>query len=219
VRLNRKHLGECSPGARASLHCESTITGEGIDLSAAQVDEGRTGSLEDEIWRGVAIGRNELAGAHLEPELLTIEVKPHEQVATRRARWVEERSERAMHSHPGAHLAFDRVIQEGEAESGQSREHGPDAFTIVREAVNHPGRGCWQLTLLDESSLLEVAQPVGEQVGRNAVLGHPKVREPLLTEGQLTKDEQSPAVTDAIERRSDPAVLLVALLHHTADLR
>jgi hypothetical protein len=77
----------------------------------------------------------------------------------------------------------------------------------------------WQLLLLHQAGLLEVAQPVGQQVGGNAGQVGAQVGEATAPEGELAQDEQGPAVADDVERGGDSAVLVVALLRHAVIVR
>ena len=132
---------------------------------------------------------------------------------TAQSRWLVPTTDRLTGAEPGSWqgTATAQPPRTASGPSSQCAEDGADAPTFLRrERIDRARRGRGQLTLLDQPCVLEVAQPVGEEIAGDAGQPGTEVGEPLLPEGQLTQDQQGPAVTDDVERAGGGTVLVVA---------
>ena len=66
----------------------------------------------------------------------------------------------------------------------------------------------------DDAGRLEVAEPVGEQVGRQPRQAGSQVAVPGRADEELAHDEEVPPVTHRVEGAGEPAVLAVGLHRH-----
>src|SRR5918999_5238703 len=69
-----------------------------------------------------------------------------------------------------------------------------------------PGRR-WQRTPLDQPLVLEMSEPIGEQIGPDPGKPIEKVLEPPRPKQQLTNDQERPSTADDIEGLGHAAIL------------
>src|SRR5947207_615536 len=112
-------------------------------------------------------------------------------------------------------MASERVLAEVLVEQrptpAPQRMHGGlQLATASGETEEGGGHGGRRLLTLDDSGPLEVAQALGEQVGRDAGEAVAEVGVPAaVSQQQLANDQHGPAVADDVQRLRDAAVLAV----------
>jgi hypothetical protein len=115
----------------------------------------------------------------------------------------------------GEPLAAERVALSGrshvpEPPPAEGAHDRVELFAGFGQPDQRRGDGRWRFLPADQARRLKLADPVGEQVGRDS-------RQPVLQVGvpagaadeQLPDDQQCPAVTHDVERLGDRTVLAV----------
>ena len=101
-----------------------------------------------------------------------------------------------------------------EPERRDGLDHRRDlAPALVAEGVDGTGDRRRQLLAIDQAGVLQLAKPVGQQVGRDAGQLGAQVAVPAGASDELAQDQQRPSLAEHVEALGDRAVLLVAPWH------
>ena len=114
-----------------------------------------------------------------------------------------QRDQKGIHTELGGRV---RPWREGAAPTSERHANRLQVPAVVREVVDQPGAGWQRPPPNQDSGLLQLAQPLGQDV-----LAHPRqsavqVGEPLRSEHQLADHQECPPLPDHVEGAGDATI-------------
>jgi hypothetical protein len=157
------------------------------------------------------IGHLEPGAAELERERQLTHVEAHPPAA--RAAHVA-----ALERHHGP-ARIDAIVGRGRheparAEATERQHHRLELAAERGQHVDGGGHRRRQVLLLDEARVLQVAQPLRQEIGREPGHRLQEVGEPPPTQEQVAHEQQRPPLAHHVERLGHPAELMIAALAH-----
>ena len=119
---------------------------------------------------------------------------------------------------PGRFDLVDFVhAEEVEAPAGELEDRALEAAAELGQLVDDAGGRGFELAAADDPFRLEVAQPLGQHVGRGSADGAVEFGEAQRPEQQLAHDQQRPALPDPVEGAGEAARLAVVATCHSVE--